>query len=357
MNLPDNIKTYRKSMDMTQEQLAEAMDVTVGAVSKWESGQSTPDLHTLMGLADLFQTSTDALLGFALEGQGAEEQAEAIKRCTGDRAFEKGRIKAEKALQNFPNHFDVVYRGAVFYEMLGLDIGEREAFRKAIGLYRRATGLLEQNHDPAVGLRTLYSHISQCHHCLEEYDKALEILKAHNEDGVYDDQLSLLLLKLKRWDEAIQVSSESMMESLTRLERSAMVLWNCLSEGRGQHRQALELQEWMIDIYEGLYTGESSYLHKMNAAMYAGCAVMALRLEDEAACLRYLRRAKATAETFDADPVYEAQRVRFYHGRSATAHDDFGETAMAGVANTIAQQEDAVRSALESLWEQVRREE
>ena len=40
MNLPDNIKTYRKSMDMTQEQLAEAMDVTVGAVSKWESGVS-----------------------------------------------------------------------------------------------------------------------------------------------------------------------------------------------------------------------------------------------------------------------------------------------------------------------------
>lgn len=39
MILPDNIKAYRKVMDMTQEQLAEVMDVTVGAVSKWESGQ------------------------------------------------------------------------------------------------------------------------------------------------------------------------------------------------------------------------------------------------------------------------------------------------------------------------------
>ena len=356
MILPDNIKAYRKVMDMTQEQLAEAMDVTVGAVSKWESGQSTPDLHTLMGLADLFQTSTDALLGFRLREAGADEQAEAIKQCTGDRAFEKGRIKAEKALQNFPNHFEVIYRSAVFYEMLGLDTGDRGAFHKAIDLYRRATGLLDQSHDPAVGIRTLYSHISQCHHCLEEYDKALEILKAHNEDGVYDDQLSLLLLKLKRWDEAIQVSSESMMESLTRLERSAMVLWNCLSEGRGQHREALDLQEWMIDIYEGLYTGKSSYLHKMNAAMYAGCAVMAFRLKDETACLRYLRRARSAAETFDADPVYEAQRVRFYHGRSATAHDDFGETAMEGVANTIAQQEEPARSRLRALWTQIRSE-
>lgn len=356
MTLSDNIKRCRKELDMTQEQLAEAMGVTVGAVSKWEGGQSTPDLYTLMGLADLFQTSTDALLGFALEGQGAGEQTEAIKRCTGERAFEKGRIKAEKALRNFPNHFGVVYHSAVFYEMMGLDTGDREAFRLAISLYQRAAGLLEQNHDPAMGIRTIYSHISQCYHCLEEYDKALEILKAHNEDGVYDDHLSLMLLKLKRWDEAIQVSSESMMDNLTRLERSAMVLWNCLSEGQGRHREALELQEWLVDIYEGLYTGQASYLHKMNAAMYTGCAIMAVLLKDTQKALIYLRRAKAAAEIFDADPSYEAQRVRFYHGRPATAHDDFGRNAMDGIAQTIARQDEPVRATMERLWEQVKAE-
>ena len=40
MNLQDNIKSCRKAMGFTQEQLAEAMGVTVGAVSKWESGVS-----------------------------------------------------------------------------------------------------------------------------------------------------------------------------------------------------------------------------------------------------------------------------------------------------------------------------
>ena len=356
MRLPENIKYYRKTMDMTQEQLAEAMGVTVGAVSKWESGTSTPDLYTLMGLADLFQTSTDVLLGFQLQEAGADGQAKAIKECTGTRAFTQGRIKAEKALQNYPNHFGVVYRSAVFYEMMGLDTGEKEGFRKAISLYQRAIGLLEQNRDPAVGIRTLYSSISQCHHCLEEYDKALEILRVHNEGGVYDDQLALLLLKLKRWDEAVQVSSESMMESLTRLERSAMVLWNCLSEGQGRHREARDLQEWMIDVYEGLYTGESSYLHKMNAVMYAGCAALSAQLAEEEKARVYLRRAKAAAKMFDAEPAYGAERVRFYHGRWATAHDDFGETAMEGIAQTIAQQEAPVRAVLESLWEQVKAE-
>ena len=356
MNLQDNIKSCRKAMNFTQEQLAEAMGVTVGAVSKWESGASMPDLNTLMDLAELFQTSTDALLGFSLQSAGAEEQAAAIKECTGSRAFERGRVKAEKALQSFPNHFGVVYRSAVFYEMLGLDTGDREAFHKAIGLYQRATGLLEQNRDPEIGVRTLYAHISQCHHCLEEYEEALKILKAHNEGGAYDDLLGLTLLKLDRWDEAIQLSSESMMDSLNRLERSAMVLWNCLSEGKGLHREARELQGWFIRLCEGLYPGESCYLHKLNASVYAGCAILSVKLEEEDEAVRCLRRARAAAEIFDAAPNYDAHNMRFYHGRPATAHDDFGETAGAGIGNTLSQQEEPVRSRLLALWERVQAE-
>ncbi len=356
MNLSENIKNSRKGLNMTQEQLAEAMNVTVGAVSKWESGTSTPDLTTLMDLAEFFQTSIDALLGFQLQGVGADEQAAAIKACTGDRAFEKGRVKAEKALQNFPNHFGVVYRSAVFYEMMGLDTDNKEAFRKAVRLYRRACGLLEQNTDREIGLRTLYAHISQCHHCLGEYDQAMKILKDHNEGGVYDDLLGLTLLKLDRWDEAIQVSSESLMENLTRMERSAMVLWNSLSEGKGLHREARALQEWFIDLYEGLYPGKSCYLHKMNAAIYAGCAILSVKLEEEEQARIYLRRAKAAAEVFDADPNYDAGDIRFYHGRSATAHDDFGRNAMEGILQTLQQQDEPERTRVLELWAQVQAE-
>ena len=39
-HLPNNIRAMRKARGFTQEQLAEAMGVTVGAVSKWELGDS-----------------------------------------------------------------------------------------------------------------------------------------------------------------------------------------------------------------------------------------------------------------------------------------------------------------------------
>ena len=46
--LTENIRQFRRARQMTQEQLAEVLGVTVGTVSKWESGSSTPDLALIM---------------------------------------------------------------------------------------------------------------------------------------------------------------------------------------------------------------------------------------------------------------------------------------------------------------------
>ena len=53
----------RKEKNMTQEELASEMGVSIAAVSKWETGNSIPDIITLCNLADFFKISTDELLG------------------------------------------------------------------------------------------------------------------------------------------------------------------------------------------------------------------------------------------------------------------------------------------------------
>ena len=66
LSLAENIRILRKERKMTQEKLAEALGVTVGAVYKWESGQSLPELNLLVETADFFDTSVDALLGYKM---------------------------------------------------------------------------------------------------------------------------------------------------------------------------------------------------------------------------------------------------------------------------------------------------
>ena len=67
MKLYENIRTQRKARGLTQEQLAEVLGVTVGAVHKWETGMSTPELPLIVEMADFFDASVDALLGYALK--------------------------------------------------------------------------------------------------------------------------------------------------------------------------------------------------------------------------------------------------------------------------------------------------
>ena len=57
-----NIAAYRKSFGMTQMGLAEKLNYSDKAVSKWERGESMPDVQTLVQLADLFEISVNDLL-------------------------------------------------------------------------------------------------------------------------------------------------------------------------------------------------------------------------------------------------------------------------------------------------------
>lgn len=45
MDFAEKLLTLRKANDMTQEQLAEKLDVSRQSISKWESGQATPELE------------------------------------------------------------------------------------------------------------------------------------------------------------------------------------------------------------------------------------------------------------------------------------------------------------------------
>lgn len=62
MNISERIQSLRKSKGMSQEQLAEELNVSRQAVSKWESGTSVPDTERIILLSDCLNTTTDYLL-------------------------------------------------------------------------------------------------------------------------------------------------------------------------------------------------------------------------------------------------------------------------------------------------------
>jgi len=63
LDINEHIKRLRKAKNITQEKLAEHLNVSIQAVSKWERGETFPDISMIIPLASYFGVSTDELLG------------------------------------------------------------------------------------------------------------------------------------------------------------------------------------------------------------------------------------------------------------------------------------------------------
>lgn len=62
MKLSEKLKNYRKVFDLSQEQLAEKLNVSRQVITKWETEGGMPEISNLKALADLFNVSVDYLL-------------------------------------------------------------------------------------------------------------------------------------------------------------------------------------------------------------------------------------------------------------------------------------------------------
>ncbi|MBU5483777.1 helix-turn-helix domain-containing protein [Clostridium sp. MSJ-11] len=62
MELSERLQQLRKLANYSQEQLAEMLCISRQAISKWESGQSNPDINNIIKLSEIYNVSTDYIL-------------------------------------------------------------------------------------------------------------------------------------------------------------------------------------------------------------------------------------------------------------------------------------------------------
>ena len=73
MSLAENLQYLRAREGVTQEQLAERLDVSRQSVSKWESSASYPEMDTILKLCDMFHVDMDTLLRGSVERTFSED--------------------------------------------------------------------------------------------------------------------------------------------------------------------------------------------------------------------------------------------------------------------------------------------
>ena len=343
----EKIRFYRKKWSMTQEQLAEAMGVTVGAVSKWESGQSIPDVEMIVELACFFETSVDVLLDYGWERESRGNVVEKLQRFPVDKNLQEGMRYAEKALQKYPNSFDVVYRSAQIY-FLTMD---PKYMLRAVELYESALRLIDQNTNNEINAMSIQNCIANCYCYMDRMDDAIEILKKNNVDGMNNYRIGLLMSQdpAKAGDSLMYLS-----EALSSCYGNLYNICIGYANAYGVMEKLDEIENlilWLHELGKGLRdTSVINWMDRGDVKLFLILAEMDYLRGKEHGAQDWLVKAKETAERFDAAPNYRTGAgMKFYHGsRTAMSYDDMGDTAMDMIEQYMA--DDVVGKNLRPLW-------
>ena len=110
INIGANIKRLRTAKNVTQEQLSVQINVTCAAVSKWERGETYPDITLLQPLAYYFGVSLDELMGYDQQKTQAEiEKAVALYRQCRHSNYNKASEIITKAYRKYPNDYWIMH--------------------------------------------------------------------------------------------------------------------------------------------------------------------------------------------------------------------------------------------------------
>ena len=345
--IAENIRAYRKQRGLTQEQLAEVLGVSAGAVYKWESKSSLPELKLIMEMADFFDVSVDMLLGYQMKDNRLGATVHRLWEASNSRDYEM-LSEAEKAIRKYPHSFEVVFTAAHVYYTFGAETKKEPWLRRAIELLQKSKLLVSQCTDPRVNESTIGGMMAEMHEMLGETDKALELLKANNAGAIFNDLIGIELLSHGGdREEANDYLEDGLLRTISSLIQ-VVIGYAMLFNAKGDNASGMEMMHWIIPALEGLKkTKEPGFIDKMIVVFDTYLAIFQYNSGKRKEAVESLRKATVLARAFDAAPNYAANMVKYVRESEITnAHNLFGITAMDEVERILQNADPELRELL-----------
>ena len=349
--LAENIRLFRRNKSMTQEQLAEVLGVTVGAVHKWETKLSTPELSLIMEMADVFETSVDVLVGYEISDNRMDTMLE--RRTQYVRTLDPAaKAEAEKILSRYPNSFRAVDACAMTYLVFGANSRNPDELQTALKLLERARTLLAQNNDPHISEITICGALATTWFLLGQSEKSLELLRQNNAAGIFNSDIGIMLaVFLNRPEEAAAYLSRALFSGLAEL-LNTITGYVFLFRSRNDWGAALSITRLGVELLAGIKSEDKSgALDKTMAEILAllACTQTKNGLKDDAR--HSLQKALDYTRRFDADPDYSLKAMRFADRmEQEISYDLLGASAFESVERLISLLDEP---GLSAQWKEV----
>lgn len=191
IQLGSNISQLRREKGITQEELAEYLGVSKPAVSKWESGQSYPDILLLPIIASFFNKTVDDLLGYQPQMTAKDIKSLYIKLADAfaTEPFDSVYQRCKEVIKKYYSCWDLLF---AMGELLVNHAQQAGDPAKASSIYEEASALFErveqESHDASLA-RSALSMRAYCFLALRRPVDAIDLLEGIKESPVTIEQL------------------------------------------------------------------------------------------------------------------------------------------------------------------------
>ena len=274
----ENIRMIRREKGMTQETLAEAMGITTAAVSKWETGQSAPDVEMLMALADFFEVSVDTLLGHELKADRKKAMLEEMENLALTQRFDEAKVLAQKLLRNYPNDYEVVSQISDLYYRSDVTVNGSSDMEYSIELTKRLFALLD---DPTgIERFELLSRLGNQYELLKNYEMARKYYTESNVFCANNRSLARILADEGKYREAADAITEEFSVELFNIMLNSMSLHKVWRE-LGEVEKAEAVLDWAIGAVKTAGKRLAENYNPMLVVLYTQKMGLAKQMGDE----------------------------------------------------------------------------
>ena len=256
--LGERIVSLRKEKGISQEELADVLLTSRQAISKWERGESLPDIDRLKDLAVYFGVSIDYLIGYDVESTSVNNFIDRLKKCIETKQSNINIDEIRMIVSKNTNNFSLILYVIAYLEHYYTESHQKEVAHLIIDYCQKAIPLYQSNNVLDVSINDIHKIVALCYFRLGKYDMAKAYLK-NNKVYNSSDILAQCVFELGNYDEAENIVSENFMNGIGSTINGASMQMRIYLR-RFNYVETLELANWAIKFVISIGKSEEMFV-------------------------------------------------------------------------------------------------
>jgi len=273
INLASVVTAKRREKGITQEELAAYVGVSKASVSKWETGQSYPDITLLPQLAAYFDMSIDSLIGYTpqMEEDDIKKLYRRLASDFAEKPFEDVVAECERITKRYYSSYPLLLQITLLYINHASLTPDRERNRQILTEAVQLCERVKKNSKNTHLIRDAVIYQAMCYLSLGNGEAVLELLgeslRLDMQDGMLIAQAFQILGNVDKAQEVLQID---LYQGLMATFHSLMVILqnnlNCLNIAEAVYLRAERLAK--LFNMNRLNPNNTAMLYALGAQMY-----------------------------------------------------------------------------------------